>query len=114
MRRLARLALPALLATIAVPAAAQDRSMPPSTCGERENVAGYLREEFREVPVSLGLQADGRMLQVFASEATGTWTMVSTTANGTSCIVAVGEAWQILPTGPLAEILGDSKPRPRG
>jgi hypothetical protein len=84
---------------VALPAAAQDRGMPFSTCGEQAYVTGYLRDQFQEVPVSLGLQADGRMLQVFASEDTGSWTMVSTTANGTSCIVAVGEAWQVLPTG---------------
>jgi hypothetical protein len=114
MRRSALLAMPALVAGIALPAAAQDRAMPFSTCGEQAYVTGYLRDQFQEVPVSLGLQADGRMLQIYASEETGSWTMVSTTANGTSCIVAVGEAWQVLPTGPLAEILGNPKPHPRG
>jgi hypothetical protein len=114
MRRSALLAMPALVAGIALPAAAQDRAMPFSTCGEQAYVTGYLRDQFQEVPVSLGLQADGRMLQIYASEETGSWTMVSTTANGTSCIVAVGEAWQVLPSGPLAEILQGSKPQPRG
>jgi hypothetical protein len=114
MRRSALLPLSALLAAMAVPAVAQDPAMPVSTCGEQKHVTTYLRDTFEEVPVSLGLQADGRMLQIFASEATGSWTIVSTTANGTSCIVAVGEAWQVLPTGPLAEILEGSKPHPRG
>ena len=65
----------------------------------------YLEDKFAEVPVSLGLQADGKVIQVFASEQSGTWSMVATTPAGLSCIVAVGEAWQMLPTGPLAEIL---------
>jgi hypothetical protein len=99
---------------MAMPAVAQDPAMPVSTCGEQAHVASYLRDTFEEVPVSLGLQADGRIIQIFATETTGSWTMVSTTVNGTSCIVAMGEAWQALPSGPLAEILRDSKPHPRG
>ena len=114
MRRSALLPLSALLAAMAMPAVAQDPAMPVSTCGEQAHVASYLRDTFEEVPVSLGLQADGRMMQIFASETTGSWTIVSTTVNGTSCIVAMGEAWQALPSGPLAEILRDSKPHPRG
>jgi hypothetical protein len=62
MRRSALLPLSALLTAMAMPAAAQDPAMPVSTCGERAHVATYLRDTFEEVPVSLGLQADGRML----------------------------------------------------
>jgi hypothetical protein len=42
---------------------------------------------------------------VYASEEKGTWTVVSTTPNGLSCIVAAGKTWESLPlikTDPLA------------
>jgi hypothetical protein len=80
-------------------------------CADHNSVKSYLEDKFAEVPVSHGLQADGKLLQVFASEQSGTWSMVATTPNGLSCIVAVGEAWQMLPTGPLAEVLGPAHPR---
>ena len=70
---------------------------------------GFLRQVHGREVVDV-FRAD----QIFASEETGSWTMVSTTANGTSCIVAVGEAWQVLPTGPMAEILAHPKAHPRG
>lgn len=107
MRASTLLALLAISVSIpAAPAVAQDRNSPPhaalTTCGERKEVASYLRQTFDEVPVSYGLQRDGRMVQIFASERSGTWTIVATTPDGVSCIMAAGEAWQILPTGPLA------------
>lgn len=69
----------------------------------------YLADEFAEVPVSHGLQADGKLVQVFASERSGTWSIVATAPGGRSCIVAVGKAWEMLPTGPIAEILEGAK-----
>ena len=114
MLRSALVALPALSAAmLAGPALAQDRGTPLSTCGDQEHVASYLRDNFNEVPVSLGLQADGRMLQVFASEESGTWTMVTTSPNGTTCIIGAGEAWQNMPRGQLADALGRDPVRPR-
>lgn len=80
-------------------------------CADHNSMMSYLQDKFAEVPVSLGLQADGKLLQVFASEQSGSWSIVATTPGGVSCIVAVGEAWQMLPTGPLAEVLDPKRQR---
>jgi hypothetical protein len=82
-----------------------------TSCANHDSMKSYLQDKFAEVPVSVGLQADGRLLQVFASEQSGTWSIVATTPGGLSCIVAVGEAWQVLPTGPLAGILDPKRQR---
>jgi len=47
--------------------------------------------------VAFGLQSNGNLLQVYASEDKNTWTVVSTTPAGLSCIVAAGKSWESLP-----------------
>jgi hypothetical protein len=47
--------------------------------------------------VAFGLQSNGNLLQVYSSEEKGTWTVVSTTPTGMSCIVAAGKRWESLP-----------------
>tara|TARA_Y100000031_G_C8177535_1_gene364822 strand:+ start:176 stop:370 length:195 start_codon:yes stop_codon:yes gene_type:complete len=39
------------------------------------------------------LASSGAVLEVLASKG-GTWTILVTQPNGTSCVVATGEAWQ--------------------
>jgi hypothetical protein len=63
-------------------------------CSAYTEIARQLGDRYEEAPVSLGLQANGNLLQVFASPASGTWTIVSTAPNGFACVVAVGEHWE--------------------
>ena len=44
----------------------------------------------------MGLTASGGIIEVFASQE-GTWTIVITQPNGTSCLIAVGLDWENLP-----------------
>jgi len=37
----------------------------------------------------------GQVLELFASSS-GSWTMVVTTPNGTSCLIAAGENWDVV------------------
>jgi hypothetical protein len=60
-----------------------------------KQLAAKLQQTYAEEPVSAGLGQDGNLVSVFASSSTGTWTMVLTRPEGTSCVVAVGEAWQM-------------------
>jgi hypothetical protein len=51
------------------------------------------------------VQANGHLVEVFASNDGTSWTIVVTRPDGWSCIVAVGEDWEMLPnpvTRPLA------------
>ena len=91
----------------ASPIAAQDA--PPVAmrmpCHDATEIAKQLSSKYDESPVAFGLQSNGNLLQVYASEEKQTWTVVSTTPNGLSCIVAAGKTWENLPhlkTDPLA------------
>jgi len=89
----------ALAATVAaLPAAAE------TACATRPLFLDRLSRSYAEAPVAMGLVSNGFVLEVLAS-ANGSWTIILTEPNGTSCVVATGEAWQSLPrlaAGPSA------------
>jgi hypothetical protein len=64
-------------------------------CSSREAITQSLAEEYHEAPVSLGVMANGNVLQVFASPDTGTWTIISIAPSGLSCVLAAGQSWEI-------------------
>lgn len=65
-------------------------------CGPREVVVTRLAEGYGETRQSMGLGANNAVVEVFASEETGTWTITVTTANGLTCLVASGQAFEEL------------------
>jgi hypothetical protein len=80
----------ALLSTCATaPAETATRS-----CAERSKVIERLEERYGETLQSLGLQANSSVLEIYASETTGTWTILLTRPDGVSCLMASGQAWE--------------------
>jgi hypothetical protein len=66
-----------------------------SQCGPRQELVKNLGEKYKESPVGRGLTQPGQVLELFASQS-GSWTMVVTTPNGTSCLIASGENWDMM------------------
>ena len=77
-----------------------------ASCDDRAKITAKLDEKYGETQRGMGLsgqtrQEDGgvwkrkrfSIFEVWASEATGTWTILETTPNGVTCIVAVGDNW---------------------
>ena len=48
----------------------------------------------------MGLRDPDTMLEVWVTQQNGAWMIVQSYANGTSCIVAMGEHWEAIQTGP--------------
>lgn len=90
------LSLTTLIALAAAP------SFAASNCAPRDAVATALAMNHGEAPVSGGIQGNSRILEVFVSEETDTWSILVTNANGMACIVASGTDWSrqsVLPAG---------------
>lgn len=105
--RLYSLAL-AMLITLPTMAAAQERPRGPAEqipCGPRTDILEALKDAFREVPVGRGLSIDGNMLELLASP-NGSWTVLLSRANGSSCFATTGEAWESV--APATPARGDS------
>lgn len=78
----------ALFCTLsALPAAAQD------ACASRDAVLRTLTEKYGEEQVGAGL-AGNYIFEIWASEETGTWSVLRTGTNGVSCILASGKYWR--------------------
>ena len=73
------------------PAAAQ------TMCTTRSKVAERLAGDYAEEPVAAGLASSGAVIEVFTNGDGSTWTIVLTRPEGTSRLVATGEAWMTLP-----------------
>jgi hypothetical protein len=108
MRRLSQLTPAALacLLGLASPALAQ---APPQTtvtpaCHTHADLTDMLNQKYAEQPSALGVQANGHLVEVFVSNDGTSWTIVVTRPDGWSCIVAVGEHWELLPD-PIASPL---------
>ena len=53
-----------------------------------------LSRTYGEIRKGAGLAGQAALFEIWASEATGTWTILKTSPNCTACIMAVGEGWQ--------------------
>ncbi len=65
-------------------------------CDQRASVIGRLAEKYREAPVAIGVTSTGGMVEVLTTGDGGTWTIIVSYPNGTSCLIAVGEGWRAL------------------
>jgi hypothetical protein len=100
----ARRLTPALILAATLVAAFSSVAAAKRVCLPRDKLVALLAERYHEARVSGGLAANGRLVEVFATEDGATWTLVATTPVGLSCAVGSGEAWRRIdpkaPEGP--------------
>lgn len=65
-----------------------------ANCALREVLIDRLKQGFGEEFAGGGMQNARRIVEVWASEERGTWTILLTRADGTSCVIASGTAWR--------------------
>ena len=63
-------------------------------CNERENVLELLAKKYQEKPIAAGVTNTGGLVEVLTDTKGGTWTIIVTTPQGVSCLVAAGEGWR--------------------
>lgn len=99
MRRAALFAcsLALVLSFAATSASAQVAQGMRIPCHDATEIAKQLSKKYEEAPIAFGLQSNGNLLQIYTSASKHTWTVVSTTPAGKSCIVAAGKRWESLP-----------------
>lgn len=65
-----------------------------NNCGPRGTIVDRLASHFGETRRGIGLGTQNRVLEVFASESTGSWTVTITMPDGRMCLVASGQNWE--------------------
>lgn len=66
-------------------------------CAPRDQVVTRLAEGYGETRQSIGLGANNSVIEVFASDESSTWTITMTAPNGITCLIASGQAFEMLP-----------------
>lgn len=97
--RLARAAV-ALGLAIATPGVEAQTLAPieaQTACADRTQVVSRLEERYGETLQSMGLNQNNTVVEVYASEETGTWTILVTRPDGVACLIAAGQMWDGTP-----------------
>ncbi|MEM9432911.1 MAG: hypothetical protein AAGA12_03250 [Pseudomonadota bacterium] len=63
-------------------------------CAQRDMIISKLNSAYGESRRSMGLAANNGIIEMYASEETGTWTITVTHANGMTCLVAAGTSFE--------------------
>ena len=79
--------------TLAAPASAQ------TACADRAAIVKRLAEKYGESVQGLGIHNNNGVIEIYVSEETGTWTILITTPNGMTCLMAAGQSWMFAPKG---------------
>jgi hypothetical protein len=87
----------ALVSAFALSASAAENAAPGQSCATRAKVLQHLSHKYSEAPIAIGLAENGGVIEVLTSGQGGTWTIIITMPDGTSCMVAAGEDWEQLP-----------------
>jgi hypothetical protein len=100
--------LPLVLLVCAVLAPAAPAAASPGLCGARAEVVDRLTAHHGETRRGRGLQPGsegGAVVELYASERTGSWTILLTTPQGLACLLAAGRGWA--PDGAATAAEGD-------
>jgi hypothetical protein len=65
-------------------------------CGDRTTVIQSLSKKYGETRQGIGLGRNNGVMEIYASDETGTWTILVTLPNGQACLIAAGEAFENL------------------
>lgn len=86
-------ALVPLIATLSLPLPAGAQG---AQCGDRAKVVAHLAGKFGETRQGMGIAANNTVMEVFASQKSGTWTITVTLPTGVTCLVASGQGFEAM------------------
>lgn len=67
---------------------------PARSCAERAQVLERLDTGYGESRQSIGLAGNGTVIEMFASTETGSWSILATSPDGRTCILAAGQSFE--------------------
>ena len=72
-----------------------------TNCASRDQLVQRLTVKYGETRRSIGLVRDSGFLEIFASAATGSWSILLTHADGQTCLIAAGTQYHNLKANSL-------------
>jgi hypothetical protein len=62
-------------------------------CGSRDDVVSTLVDQFDETHRASGLESATGLMEIWASDIDGSWTILLTRPDGQTCVMATGSYW---------------------
>jgi len=87
----------AAAAVMGLLASASTASAQEGRCVARKDLSQTLEQRYAEVPVAIGLVDGKTVIEIFARADGDTWTIVTSRADGLSCVLGAGKSWQLMP-----------------
>lgn len=63
------------------------------SCGSRDDVVSTLVDQYDETHRASGLESETGLMEIWASDIDGSWTILLTRPDGQTCIMATGSYW---------------------
>ncbi|MEM6306584.1 MAG: hypothetical protein AAF701_01200 [Pseudomonadota bacterium] len=76
----------------------------PQNCAPRDSVLTRLSNDYGETRRSVAMGQNETVVEVFASDTTGSWSITVTLPNGLTCLVASGQAYEAVQTAPKPNV----------
>ena len=71
-------------------------------CDTRDRVMSLLTDTYGETRRSVGIAGETAVMELFAADTTGTWTITMTLPDGQMCLMASGSNYEATPNSPSA------------
>lgn len=65
-----------------------------ANCAPRDDVIKRLAETYGETRRGIGIARQGAVMELYASDQSGSWTITVTLPDGMTCLVASGQAYE--------------------
>jgi phage/plasmid primase-like uncharacterized protein len=66
-------------------------------CGQRDKIVEWLAEKHKEAPIAAAVSSEGSLIEVLSTHDGDTWTLIVTSPDGNSCLIASGQGWRAKP-----------------
>jgi hypothetical protein len=66
-------------------------------CGQRDKFVEWLAVKHKEAPIATGVSSNGRLIEMLSTHDGDTWTLIVTSPDGNSCLIASGQGWRAKP-----------------
>ena len=67
---------------------------PAPNCGPRAQVLALLADRYQETRRGMGLSGPHQVVELFAADPSGSWSLTVTLPDGRMCLIASGQSWQ--------------------